>query len=377
MSATAKGSGSGELRRSRAPSRGGGRPPILEWLEYLGSLDVSSLDIRLPEGGAIAETLRWLDVPEEAIPTIAAVGPDRERHPEGWWILERCVASLVEGMGVVVGAFRQFPELPSSLPGVPLHHYIHVFVATLPHVLAYHGERGISEGQSRAILGDLGRNVRVHEKRHGEVGLGVVFWITLHFRGLICDLGRLQFEWSPMCGAIAEALRHRGVEASPEEPVLSVHIPDYKGPLTPEAVDDAIASVKAFFARHFPEERYRYALCHSRLLDPQLRRYLLLESNFVQFQQRFELAERTTEADRSKFNSSSGPSRPTRLTRPIAPRWSGQCGHISSAVSAGTPAAAGFGWTVRASAATFHSPAGRSCRCWHGICTEPRWRKRQ
>ncbi|MDQ4044899.1 MAG: acyltransferase domain-containing protein [Chloroflexota bacterium] len=272
----------------------------------MASIDVSALDICLPETEALADELRWLDVPEHAIPEIVASRPDASLHPEARWMLEHCVARLINHLGVV-GDMVPFPELPTELAHKTPHLYIHVFVAMLRFTRAYHRERGVSDHLSRAILSDVGRNVRVHEKRYAEVGLGVVNWLTLHFRGLIYDLGRLQFERAQMRGAVSDGLRKRGVDARPDEIVLSVHIPDYKGPLTPEACDEAIACAHRFFPQHFPEEHYRYAVCHSWLLDPQLKRYLQPDSNIIRFQERFELAERLTDADRSIVQFVFGP----------------------------------------------------------------------
>lgn len=280
--------------------------PFREWLNRLAAIDIPGLDIDLPRSDALGETLRYLDVPAEAIPEIAQSRPDRERHPDAWWILQRCVSMLVAHMGEV-RVIPPFPEFPHDVPDLPPHLFIHVFTAMVPHVRAYHRSRGIDDAQSRAILGDIGRNVRVHEKRYGGVGLGVVNWITLHVRGLIYDLGRLQFERAKMRHAIADALMRRGIAASPDETVLSIHIPDFKGAMTPEACDSAIASARQFFAEHFPEERYRYAVCHSWLLDPQLKRYLRPDANIVHFQNRFELAERLTEADHAIVQFVFGP----------------------------------------------------------------------
>ncbi|MEK8105165.1 hypothetical protein NKG94_08060 [Micromonospora sp. M12] len=61
------------------------------------------------------------------------------------------------------------------------------------------------------------------------------------------------------------------------------------GPLTPEAVDASLDEARAFFPRHFPDERYTAFTCASWLLDPQLRDYLPESSNIVRFQRRFEL----------------------------------------------------------------------------------------
>jgi hypothetical protein len=269
-----------------------------DWLQYLAAVDPTPHEPWVPPRDDLVRALRQLDVPERAGAEISATQPDRTLHPEGWWLLNRYAAAMIAMMGVVE-EMPPFVDLPDGLPGVPRHLAIHAFVAVIPFVHAYHRSRGISEEASRAILSDLGRNVRIHDKRHGEIGLGVANWITRHFRGLIYDLGRLQFERARMTPEIADAIRSGGLPAVPDELVLSVHIPDFKGPLTPEACDEAIAQAQAFFDEHFPDEQYRYAVCHSWLLDPQLGHYLRPSANIVQFQNRFHLVERRRNADHS------------------------------------------------------------------------------
>ena len=88
-----------------------------------------------------------------------------------------------------------------------------------------------------------------------------------------------------MGGVVAAA----GVTTSPGELTLSIHIPDFQGPLTPQAGEDSVARAREFFPRYFPEERFPVAVCHSWLLDPQLARYLGADANIVRFQQHFRL----------------------------------------------------------------------------------------
>ncbi|MCF2436836.1 hypothetical protein LV779_33260 [Streptomyces thinghirensis] len=79
--------------------------------------------------------------------------------------------------------------------------------------------------------------------------------------------------------------------------LLNLHVPDYRGPLTPAACDRSLGLAREFFRRHFPEEPYRAATCHSWLLDPRLKRYLAADSNIVRFQERFRAAQDTEPAD--------------------------------------------------------------------------------
>lgn len=274
-----------------------------DFLSYLEQLDVSSIELYAPEGDELREVLRALEVPEEVIRAVEASRP--KPNTEAWWLLERCVASLVQTMGNPA-APPGFPP-PMDIPGMDPYFYVHVFVATLPYTQRYHRERGIPEEIARATLADLGRNVRVHHKRYGTGGMGVPAWISLHFRGTIYHLGRLQFERTLMRESIANALRARGEDVKPTDLVLSIHIPDFLGPLTPEACDASIASAREFFATYFPDEAYRYGVCHSWLLDPQLADYLSEGSNIVRFQRRFELAGGGHDADRSILQFVFGP----------------------------------------------------------------------
>jgi hypothetical protein len=93
-------------------------------------------------------------------------------------------------------------------------------------------------------------------------------WLTLHVRGGVYELGRLQ--------------HHRGGGT------IGLHIPE-AGPLAPEAIDASLDEGRAFFPRHFPDEEYTAFSCGSWLLDPQLAEYLPEGSNIIRFQRRFEL----------------------------------------------------------------------------------------
>jgi hypothetical protein len=107
----------------------------------------------------------------------------------------------------------------------------------------------------------------------------------------------LQFQRSRLGGRTGEAVRAAGLPLGPGDFALNVHIPDFLGPITPAACDRSLARAREFFARHFPEETYRVATCHSWLLDPQLAEYLPKDSNIVRFQDRFRFAYEKKEAE--------------------------------------------------------------------------------
>ncbi|HYH12649.1 MAG TPA: acyltransferase domain-containing protein, partial [Thermomicrobiales bacterium] len=162
------------------------KPEHRAWLEYLQGLDTEVVEPFVPGEEELLGILRYLDVPEEYLQQAIAARPDPSLNPDQWWLLERCVASLVHTMGDPTPP-PWFPS-PMELRGLDPYFYVHVFVATLPYVRDYHRKHGVPEEITRATLADLGRNVRVHHKRYGVGGMGVAFWLMLHFRGAIYQL---------------------------------------------------------------------------------------------------------------------------------------------------------------------------------------------
>ncbi|GAB3841831.1 hypothetical protein GCM10029963_13790 [Micromonospora andamanensis] len=135
-------------------------------------------------------------------------------------------------------------------------------------VREYHRDHAIPDTVSWVTLADLGRNLAIDRRMNREGWSVMQSWLTLHVRGSVYELGRLQ--------------HHRGGAA------IDLHIPD-SGPLTPEAVEASLDEARVFFPRHFPDEHYTSFACGSWLLDPQLREYLPEDANIVRFQRRFEL----------------------------------------------------------------------------------------
>jgi hypothetical protein len=275
----------------------GRHEPTQAWLSALDALDPPSgrsepeVAVRLPAAHELPPLLIRLAVAHEDVDDVLALLPSPERSPGIWWLLERCVRALVPTIGAIQGP-PAFPGLPEDLGISGRYFYLYVFLASLPHVQRYHRARGIPEEISWLTLADLGRNLAVHRRLHGTSGIADPHWLTLHFRGGIFALGRLQFERARLGERTGQAIAAAGVPYGPGDPALGVHIPDFSGPMTPAACDASFAQAKAFFARHFPEEHYVLATCHSWLLDEQLQEYLPPDANIIQFQRRFRLAYR-------------------------------------------------------------------------------------
>ncbi|MER7500967.1 acyltransferase domain-containing protein [Nonomuraea pusilla] len=251
--------------------------PWLDHLERLGPFGV-----RLPSD-PVSELLR-LAVPHEDVGGVLAETP--RPGTETWWLLERCVHSLVATMGELDDP-PSFPPLPAAFGR---YFYVHVFLAAAEHVRAFHRSRGIADDVSWRTLTDVGRNMAVHRRKHGSGGVDTPHWLMLHFRGVLYDLGRLQFQRARLGTRTGRAVAAAGLPCVPGDPVLAAHIPAFLGPLTPSACDAALARAADFFPRHFPEERPLVVVCHSWLLDEQLAEYLPEGSNIVRFQRRFRQA---------------------------------------------------------------------------------------
>ncbi|WP_327085286.1 acyltransferase domain-containing protein [Nonomuraea sp. NBC_01738] len=252
-----------------------------EWHAYLRGL--GGLDVSFPDD-PLTGLLR-LAVPHEDIAGVLASLPTP--GDERWWLLERCVHSLVATMGDTDDPMW-FPDLPEAGP----YFYIHVFLAALPYTLAYHRERGIPPEVSALTLTDLGRNMAVHRKRHGTPGLHAPFWFMLHARGVLYQLGRLQFARVRLGRTTGEGVLAGGGPSGPGDAALGVHIPDFSGPMGQEACTDSFERARAFFPRHFPEEKPLVVTCASWLLDDQFAQYLPAASNIMRFQRRFHLLHR-------------------------------------------------------------------------------------
>ncbi|MFH8770657.1 acyltransferase domain-containing protein [Streptomyces sp. NPDC017958] len=249
----------------------------------------------LPDADDLPEVLLDLAVPHEEINELVALRRTVTGDPGTRRLLEEGVEELLRDLGET-GRTPDLAELLASAP--PALHgtfAVYVFVAALPYTLAYHRERGIPAEISRRTLADLGRHLAAHRRRHGRAGVQSPGWLAHHFRGELYQLGRLQFERAGLGQRTAQVIAAAGLDAAPGTPCLNLHIPDFRGPLTPSACDRSLAQAREFFALYFPEEQADAVLCHSWLLDPQLKRYLPAQSNVVRFQERFRIAREDTE----------------------------------------------------------------------------------
>jgi len=235
---------------------------------------------RLPDRRYLPAIFERLAIAEEDQREILAAWPSAETDPETWKCLERAYETLVNDLGGFAPIDLPGPAIGSTPIG--RYFFVYVYLAALADVRRFHARRRIADDISWATLSDLGRNLKRDRLLLGDGGLRTSGWLTLHFRGSLYQLGRLQFNRTRVRAAhVADAFGEG-------DPAVGIHIPE-SGPLTPLACDDSLANAHPFFARHFPETPTKLAICTSWLLDPQLAEYLAHDSNIIRFQRRFEL----------------------------------------------------------------------------------------
>lgn len=269
---------------------------LADWLRDLESEGRAPVEVALPDADELPDVLLDLSVPHGDINDLVALRARLARDAEAMTLLSRCVARFVRDMGEI-GKGWEPPSFPESAGPLGRFFHVYVFIAALPYVRAYHRGRGVPEEVSRRTLADLGRHMAVHRRRRGTGGLLFPWWMALHFHGELFQLGRLQYQRARLGQRTGRAVAAAGGGLGPGDPCLSLHIPDFSGPLSPAACERSLALARAFFAEHYPDERHEIAVCHSWLLDPQLRLRLPADSNIVRFQDRFELAYQETTPD--------------------------------------------------------------------------------
>jgi hypothetical protein len=265
--------------------------------------------VRLPDPAERAALLGRLAVPALDADEILASWPDPDKT-DVWRLVDRLRSRIVEPMGNPAAPPVPFRPPRAEADADAWRRWLPVlaYLAALPDVRAYHRERAIPDEISWATLADLGRHVAIERRATGAGGLDAPWWLSFAFRGVLYELGRLQFArsritpgthwpgplfWQPPDETDAQAA---GLAAG--DHALQVHIPDGGG-LSPAACDASFADAATFFPRHFPDEPVRIAICTSWLLDPQLAEYLPAESNIVPFQRRFQLVPGEADGDAS------------------------------------------------------------------------------
>jgi hypothetical protein len=258
-----------------------GVPEKSSWLEEWAALEPAGT-FALPSDSEAEARLIRLGVAALDRAEMLAARPTPTGSPVLWWLLERIHRQLVDGIGRA-GRMLRWPEL-AALGQAGRYLYPWALLSALGPVRDFHRERHIPDNVSWASLADLGRQMarcRAVLGRGGLIGPG---WLSLHYRGDLYQLGRLQFQRIRLT---PDEVRTVFPGATEELPALDVHIPE-SGPMSPELCDASFARAADFFGRHFRQDDYQHAECTSWLLDTQLAEYLPADSNIIRFQRRFQ-----------------------------------------------------------------------------------------
>ena len=254
----------------------------------------------------LEDACRWFDLDDEDIDEVVAAAAVIAADAE----LSARVADVVRQLGEHLEELKpwnllELPALfdPVAEPDAPVARrwlYVVAFAEFLPRTLEVHGRRGVPEAVSRATLADVGRHVRIARRLYGVRACIEQNWLQAHVRGLLYDLGRLQFNLARL-ELPQEELDEAGIAATTGTVVVETHIPE-AGPLDDDAVDASLARVQGFFATHFPElGTIRFATCDSWLLDPQLCE-MVPGSNIARFGARYRLFRTAHESDQSALD---------------------------------------------------------------------------
>jgi GNAT domain-containint protein/N-acyltransferase family protein len=250
-----------------------------------------------------------LDETDRAEVLDTRLSPDRDAGNSLWPLLQSAIEQLRQGVGQIDQAPAPWPAVPTDLGAQSRCFWVYAFLETVGDIRRWHADRGIPDDISWATLADLGRHMHLYRRRTGCVGLDTHWWIALHFRGALYQLGRLQFNpyrlltgpAGPLFWYDAERGSALGEGFRAGDRVVGVHIPE-AGPLDAAACDESFKQAAEFFPRYLPEYASHVATCTSWLLDDQLLEYLPEDSNIVQFQRRFELVPGTRDSDSSAFH---------------------------------------------------------------------------
>jgi hypothetical protein len=157
--------------------------------------------------------------------------------------------------------------------------WLTAFLRRTPTVARWYDAHGVPASVIAATFADVGRNLRIHRRAHGEFGLETWDWLIPHYTGMMFALGRLNFMLHPAPVTIEGVL-------TAGQWYLGIHVPE-SGPLSPATVDESVDSAAKFFPEFFPDRPVDIAVCESWLLDPVLVEVMGAGTNVGAFGQRF------------------------------------------------------------------------------------------
>lgn len=187
--------------------------------------------------------------------------------------------AVAEARRALLDRLGSFSEAPLGAATTSPLVWLTAYLQLTPTVLNWHRARGIPRQVTRETLADVGRNLAINRRSHGEFGLETWDWLAAHFTGMLFALGRLNFMLHPTKEFVAGVME-------PGDWVPGILIPE-SGPPTPQAMDNSLLLARGFFSTYFPDRPVATAVCVSWLLDPYLLQHLPEETNIASFARRF------------------------------------------------------------------------------------------
>lgn len=164
-----------------------------------------------------------------------------------------------------------------------------IVLYTLPYTYDNYMAKGIDENIFFDTMSDIKIWCTNDFDRYGKYGLDNIYWIAKHLSMKIFRLGRLQYEFSRFLilphAKLKDIIRcpyHLG------EKCITLHIPQGEK-LDHDMCLKSLAMAKDFFAKYYPDYKYRCYTVITWLINPDFESILGKESNIVKFGKMFNL----------------------------------------------------------------------------------------
>lgn len=145
-----------------------------------------------------------------------------------------------------------------------------LYVSAITHGI--YNERGISDEIFFATMKCYPRFLQETYQRTGRWEFDRFWWTARQAGAHLFRIGELEYE----------------IKRLQDDVIIGIHIPS-DADLSPEAVNASLELSKHFFADYYPELSECEYICHSWLMDPQLKKMLASDSNILNFQLKFEI----------------------------------------------------------------------------------------
>lgn len=170
--------------------------------------------------------------------------------------------------------------------------------ALLPYIMKQYQTYHIPEHIILDTFTDVTLRLSLYQKAHHKDGLTKddVIWFRHLMKVKMFKLHTLQFQIFDMLYLDESIIGVDYMQFDPEikkripnnSPVINVHVQD-GADLRLEEIETSFALAEEFFPTYFPEHEYKAFLCYSWLLNPNLKKYLPVNSNILAFASKYQI----------------------------------------------------------------------------------------